>query len=636
MRFMILAATFLVLATNAHAASYAGKPIRQDGLTLPAKVTGTHLRLAIDGRFATRFWPGVNLGVTVPGHSPGELAPTRKDYDRWLDGMQALGVRVVRVYTILRPRFYEALAAHNRKHPRTPLYFIQGVWIPEEDFLATRNAYAVTAAFDRELTDAVGVVHGDATVRPRRGFASGRYRTDVSRWLLAWSPGVEWDPEAVTNTDAVNAGAPPHAGRYIASVPGATPMETWIAARLDHLATLEARRGWSRPITFTNWLTVDPLAHPAEPLELEDRVSVDATHLQATAAWPAGFFASYHAYPYYPDFLRLEYPGGQPSPYAAYLRQLRAHHAGQALMVTEFGVPSGLGAAHLGPLGRDQGDHSEPEAARIDAAMLREIRGEGYAGAVLFEWTDEWFKRTWNTQDIAQPVDRRALWHNVLTNETQFGVVAVEPGRKPAVMLDGRTSEWGRATIKHDAAYLYLRLRANDPRRERTIGIDVRPGGGDDLRVVVGPGRKLRIEQPAALDPIPSLFGVGQRAEPWVSPRLILSRPLTVPTTGQALPPEFLDLGTPRWGGSDVRRLAAGDGRTVELRIPWLLLGFADPSSRRVYTPNPAGGVGFSRVGAIRVDGRRYTWATWNRVSWHERRKAGWSTLKGAFARAAR
>jgi hypothetical protein len=628
-RLLFVVATFFALASSAQAASYAGKPVKQGGVTLPAKVTGTDVQLAVGGGFATRFWPGVNLGVTVPGHSPGELAPTRKDYDRWLGGMQDLGVRVVRVYTILRPQFYEALAAHNRRHAKTPLYFIQGVWIPEEEFLRTQNAYAVTAEFDREIADAVEVVHGDARLARRPGHASGRYRTDVSRWLLAWSPGVEWDPQAVRNTDAVNAGAPAHAGRFIQSAAGSTPMESWIAARLDRLATLEAARGWSRPITFTNWLTVDPLPHPLEPLEDEDGVSVDATHLSATSAWAGGFFASYHAYPYYPDFLRLEYQGGQPSPYAAYLRQLKQHHQGQALMITEFGVPTGLGAAHRGPLGRDQGDHDERGAARIDASMMREIEQTGYSGAILFEWTDEWFKRTWNTQDLAQPVDRRPLWHNVLTNETQFGVIAVEPGKRDVVELDGRTREWGTARVKHDAAYLYLRTRTPS-----TIELDTRPGGGPDLRVIVGPGKRLRLEQPSAADPIPSVFGTGQRTEPWVSPRLILGRPLTLPT-GQPFGPEFLDLGNPRWGGSDERRLAAGSGRNVELRIPWMLLGFADPSSRTIFTPQ-ATGVTFSRVSGISVDGRRYTWKTWNRVQWHERRKQGWPVLRSAFARAAR
>ena len=82
-------------------------------------------------------------------------------------------------------------------------------------------------------------------------------------------------------------------------------MESWIASMLDYTAALDAERGWSRPLTFTNWLTLDPLDHPYEPLPEEDLVSVDATHIAATDAWPGGFFASYHAYPYYPDFMRL-------------------------------------------------------------------------------------------------------------------------------------------------------------------------------------------------------------------------------------------------------------------------------------------------------------------------------------------
>jgi hypothetical protein len=205
-----------------------------------------------------------------------------------------LGHRVVRVYTILRPAFYDALAAYDRRHPRAPLRFIQGVWIPEERLDATANAYdpAVTHGFESEMADAVAVVHGRARIPARPGHASGSYRSDVSRWLLAWSPGIEWDPEAVQSTDRINAGAAPYQGRYITATPDATPMESWLAARLDHLAALEAARGWSRPLTFTNWVTDDPLSHPDEPLPTEDLVSVDAMHLHATAAWPGGFFAS--------------------------------------------------------------------------------------------------------------------------------------------------------------------------------------------------------------------------------------------------------------------------------------------------------------------------------------------------------
>src|SRR5262245_29542690 len=164
MRLLLGVVFLLATAAPASAASFAGAPVRQDGLTLPARVQGNDLALATGGKFAPRFWPGVNLGVTTPGHAPGELAVSRAEYDRWIAGIGSLGARVVRVYTILRPAFYDALAAYNRRHRAAPLYFIQGVWIPEEEFLATGDAYspAVTNGFDREIADAVKVVHGDA------------------------------------------------------------------------------------------------------------------------------------------------------------------------------------------------------------------------------------------------------------------------------------------------------------------------------------------------------------------------------------------------------------------------------------------------------------------------------------------
>jgi hypothetical protein len=629
---------------------FSGAPVTRAGLTIPAAVQGDALALATRDGFQKRFWPGVNLGATIPGHSPGELAPMRGDYDRWLAGLGDIGARVVRVYTILRPVFYDALAAYNERHPEAPLYFIQGVWIPEEEFLAAQDAYApaVTTGFDEEVADAVAVVHGDADLPERPGHAGGRYRTDVARWLLAWSPGIEWDPYATKATDRKHRSAEPHDGRYITASADATPMESWIAARLDHLATLEAGRGWSRPVTFTNWLTVDPLHHPSEPAPQEDMVSVDAAHLRATGAWPGGFFASYHAYPYYPDFLRLEPRYRRADdPYAAYLHELRAHHRGQAVMITEFGVPTGIGVAHRGPLGRDQGDHSEQEAGTMDATMLRAIKREGYAGGIVFEWTDEWFKRTWNTQDTEIPEDRRQLWQNALTNEEQFGLVAAEP--KSPVKLDGKDDEWpaaGNLQVTHDASYLYLLLRDVGPERQ-TVTFDVQPAAGPEVRLLLGPGPRARLEQAASIDPISALYGVAhdyveQPTGAWVTPQLILNRPYVVPSTGERRPTELFDVGTLKWGtpATDSRVTVAGDGAVVEARIPWALLTFSDPSSHTVWQPRRNGTIGTAKAGPIRIEAlgssAEYGWDDWTSVQWRERRKAGWDAVAEAFTETAR
>ena len=429
--------------------SWAPAPVTVDGLQVVATSGPDGFALHTEGG-DVGFLPGVNLGSTTPSHQPGELAIAAEDYRRWFAMMGDLGVRAVRVYTIHPPDFYAELAAYNEEHPAAPLYLVQGVYLPDESYVQEdRTLYdeAVTTSLQDEVVAAVGAVHGDLERAEAPGRAEGEWATDVSRWTAAWLVGVEWDPAATLRTDQAETDRPGHDGTYFASTPDASPTERWIAARLDETATALAARGTSAPVALVNWPTADPLQHPDEPLESEDLAGVDANHVLPTAAWPGGSFASYHAYPYYPDFQRHEpalqahtRPDGEVDPFEAYLLALQAHHAsaGLPLMVTETGVPSSLGSAHVGTLGRDQGGHSEAEAMQVDADLLRQLRRIGLAGGLLFAWSDEWFKFTWNTIEHQRPADRRQLWHDPLTNEQHFGLVAQDatgPEQRPQELL---------------------------------------------------------------------------------------------------------------------------------------------------------------------------------------------------------
>ena len=85
----------------------------------------------------------------------------------------------------------------------------------------------------------------------------------------------------------------------------------------------------------------------------------------------------------------------------------------------------------------------------------------------------------------------------------------------------------------------------------------------------------------------------------------------------------------------------AGGGKVVELRIPWAMLTFADPSSHRVWVPKADGSVDTLEVGRLGIDvapagedavsTNGYGWDAWNRVDHHERRKAGWPTVQRAM-----
>jgi hypothetical protein len=158
----------------------------------------------------------------------------------------------------------------------------------------------------------------------------------------------------------------------------------------------------------------------------------------------------------------------------------------------------------------------------------------------------------------------------------------------------------------------------------------------------VGPGRTAHLVIAASIDPISGLYGVGHSGA-FVEPRLILNRAYTVPSGGGKRPVELMDIGHFRWGTADPsapaydgRVLASGDGRTVELRIPWMMLGYADPSSHQVYVLHPNRTVTTQTVGPLTLSvggsSGSYDWKDWNAVDWHEREKAGWGTLVKAFA----
>jgi len=651
------------------AQSWAPDPVARDGLRMVATAGARGLRLHVrKGEVA--FLPGVNLGATTPGHQPGELAIDAADYRRWFAQMARLGIRVIRIYTVHPPAFYTELARYNHAHPDAPLYLVQGVYLPDESYVETQDLWepGFTDAFLAELRDASAAVHGDLRRGLTPGRASGTWTADVSDWVTGWIVGVEWDPAAVLASDQSNAAAPGHHGRYFRSTAEASPTERWLAAAMDELAAAEAGRGDSAPVAFANWPSADPLSHPAEPNPHEDLVGLDANHVRATAAWPGGTFASYHVYPYYPDFLRHEaalrrtrYRGRQDA-YAGYLAALRRHHAPMPVVISEFGVPSSLGSAHAGPLGRDQGGHTEQDAMRTDADLMRLIHAQGLSGAFLFSWSDEWFKSTWNTMLHQMPSERRALWHDALTNEQHFGILATDPlgpaGSRPRPILTGDGAVRS-VSARTDEAYVHLRVRLSAPLTDAlTVGVDTVDGGrvpvtgvgGDasDYAFVLGGGdRTGRAWVRTDLDPT-RWNGVGPAPAGeagWNLQRLVTNRSLRV--GGQRLPVEYDEVGVLRHGVLDPTSPAYDNlatwqlrdgGRVVDLRIPWAMAGLADPSSHQATAAGPAPrSVPVERLGvSVGLGGQTWqtqgvTWRSWQAVRYRERVKHGVAPLVRAF-----
>jgi hypothetical protein len=468
---------------------------------------------------------GVNIGAALPGKHPSEFPPDDGTYEKWLALAADMGSNTIRVYTIHPPHFYRAVEKWNRAHPSAPLWMIHGVWteLPPGELEERYDDPAWRADFRAEARRVVDLLHGHAVIEPKPGHAAGVYTADISQWVLAYITGREWEPYSVEAYSEAHPGMTAYQGRFL-QVTGGNGTEVWLTEESDYLLSYEVDTyNTLRPIAYTNWPTLDPLHHPTEstgkeeqrlrkwvlpesPREFDnDAIGLDAVKMRPTAANPAGSFASYHAYPYYPDFMVLDpgYAKAQspegPSNYFGYLRELVEHHGDMPVVISEYGVPSSRGNAHFQPQGWHHGGHSESEQAAHNARLTRDIHASGAAGALLFAIIDEWFKKNWVVIDFEQPLERNRLWLSPLDAEQNYGVIAMRAGKKAdAITLDGRGEDWGTRgrhwpvagtttapvaaplTIKdfrvtHNEAYVYFRfdVGAIDWTRGRyLVGID--------------------------------------------------------------------------------------------------------------------------------------------------------------------
>ena len=379
---------------------------------------------------------------------------------------------------------------------------------------------------------------------------------------------------------------------------------------------------------------------------------------------------------------------GAVNTYLAYLRALRRHHT-MPVVISEFGVSTGRGMAQRDQnTGRNQGHMSEQEQGQALAECWEDIMTSGCAGGCVFTWQDEWFKRTWNTMHAVN-LQRTPYWSDYQTNEQYFGLLSFDPGEKESVCyVDGDLSEWTEEdklfdtgeralSMKYDERYIYLLAYqkgfANGEKR-MFIPIDTTPKTGSTYCKNYG----LRFDR--AVDFVLAIDGrdnsrllVQERYEvlramfyhethdadayldppdadtPLFKPIELMLQTATPLLTGNwQASSEVYETGRLLYGNAnpsspDFNSLAdfifAGD--YVELKLPWQLLNFADPSRMTIHDDYYENyGVDYITIdtmndpltdGAAQDSKPLYPAALkgWgNRVTYHERLKASYDAMR--------
>lgn len=643
-----------------------------------------------NGSFQEMYLKGVNIGSGKPYFFPGELKITYDEYKKWFEYIGEMNCNCIRVYTIQSPDFYKALYKYNKSHKNNPLYLFQGTWYNEEYLYSTYDVFDENLYNDLliEEKNAINVIHGNCYIEAKNGHASGLYLYDVSPWTIGWILGIEPEYDVIKTTNENHKEITDYKGKYLSAY-NLQPYEVFWAVTGDYLINYEMEKyNVQRPLSFTNWPTADILEHTSDN-GYEDELSLMVENITLEDSFHCGLFASYHVYPYYPNFIYTDpkykdyiNENGEYDTYKAYLLDLLSVHD-IPVLISEYGIPSSRGIAHDNNIAHmTQGNNTEDEQGKNLSILSKDIFESGCAGGIIFSWQDEWFKKTWNTDENTNK-DRRAYWNDVQTNEQFFGLLSFSD-LDSNIILDGEKDDWRKTEplfekngtklyVKNDSAYIYLCIESNDinfSEDELIISFDITPNSGNnsykeytfdrnvDFILKINTQKQTELLVHNYYDKFLFEFidddklttykeekPVTKNDDDFNSIYLLNERTIILDDTNEIIENRIFNTGLMMKGTNNVTSQEYNNiadynysSHIFEIRIPYALLNFRDPSTKEIeddfYINNKFSGMNINDIyiGFENNELISYTWDNWGTKYYKTRLKKSYYYIQKIFA----
>jgi len=568
---------------------------------------------------------GVEVSSFVPGQSYWELGAEKEDYLRWFGDIADMGATVVYVANIMHSDFYNALYKFNTTGENY-LLLIQGVGDTYREDIA------------QSLRRAIDIIHGSRIdLLNRHGIQT--YLRDISDWVVGFVIGTDWVPDTIAYINN-NVDMPDNfEGRFFSTGERANRFEAMVAQVMNDATDYETRRfKTQRPISFLSSPLIDFLEYEMfYAAQLRKYVQLNHENIIPSEHMQAGVFAAYRLFYLTDDFLSLITPQQQNQiahlledlnlycSFNGYLDLLVRHHTIPVVAVG-FSVSSGRAPTRM-----DAPPVNERQQGQALALLSGELEERGWAGNIISTWQDNWERRTWNTA-FATDTWRNQYWNNVQSLSQSYGLMAFDPGRySRPVYIDGIADEWTEHHRVHEydgisvyaqqslqGLYLLIRGDSVNPRNTLYLPINVTPNSGtsnfyhlefeqpSDFLLMLDGTSNTRLlvnmrynatfmrfheektgENPFAFVPLrwesefvpitialqnTQIFDEGELAT--IAQRRLLSWETGQLTHGINNPSHH--------NFNSLADFSFGDG-LVEIRIPWMLLNFFDPSTMRVH-----------------------------------------------------
>lgn len=573
-------------------------------------------------------------GVTLKDTTPGGLPVSYDMYMEWFSMIEEMNANTIQVEDLMDAEFYRAFHDYNISS-QEPLYLMQAFTLEDQVFDNMIDAFSgeLEMLLCQKAYHTIDAIHGSSKA------GKDPYLWDVSKWTLAYILGSDWDQDLVIYTNDVYADRAGYNGKYITTWPTAAAFETVLAKVGDRIFSYETGKyAQQRLLGYGNWARTDALFHDASwSVGLyENLASVNMELSTAKDTVKSGVFIAYHIEPNYPQFLSFDPiyskyvdEDGKYNPYNGYLKTLNEYHR-LPIIISGFGVPTSRGISNIDEVrGFNQGGINEKEQGSILQKLYKDIIDAEIAGGFIIAWSDDWNQKAWNTKD-AVDTDRSVYWSDAQTSTQSYGLLAFEPGEECSVSyVDGNTWEWDNVAsvaekdgdklqIMYDEKYIYFHVQLSKDYLQGDIiyiPLDITPKSGTsrdtthmlaydrdmDFVIVVDGAENSKILVQAYYNNIYSLYGdeAGKKNISIDVPNkdvgqfdLIkqLSRKSMNDKYGEKRDAVFNSVGILRYGNSnpkeeDYNSLADFmiSGSNIEIRIPWSLLNFSDPSKMMVH-----------------------------------------------------
>lgn len=594
---------------------------------------------------------GVNIGSSIPGEWSTDFKIDEETYLRWFKQIKELGANTIRIYTVLNDDFYEAFYKFNKDN-EDPLYLIHGVSV--NDYVQNCHYDAYSREFkDRFLEDSrtmIDVVHGQKKMllSTKSSKASGSYDKDISKWVIGYILGLDFQDKTIAYTDhKYQDDNLSYRGKYLYSTPDASAFETLLTEIGDLTIQYESDKyKCQRLIAFSNYPATDPFDYPEDlTIYFQKCAKIDVENIKTTDSFISGHFASYHIFPYNSDCFNYiedlsnfgienkeDYLNEDDSinTYKAYLKALNNYHS-IPVVIAEFGTSTARGITQKDQnTSRHEGNMSEKVQGEALISCYEDIISTSSAGAIVYTWQDEWYKRSWNTM-YAVNLARTPYWSDIQTSNQCFGLLSFDT-EEDNTYNDGNISEWTKEDIiydygdsyisyKYDERYLYFMAYKKNFDFENDIiyiPLDITPKSGSsyevesgklfdrpvDFLITINGKDNSKIQVQDRYESLRStysqnVYGIDayEKANiPDVDSPIFVDINMILQTDTDLVNDEFKDsyeifnTGKLRYGNGNPESTDFDsisdfcvNGEYIEIRLSWQILNFADPSRMYIH-----------------------------------------------------